>query len=226
MASKLDRLAHWALHDFPDRKLFVLQAWTEVTEAYQDPFGPTSLFYEGRAAMVTITKAGSYDALETDEKILSRLAQLAVCAGVPFVSLESDHVVLGVSRDVAHVTQEETDFVNFLDNVPQQDLQFCTDYAEYFPELAEEEAVPSDVTIEEAIGGIDNQVLRRNDLHFERRLFFYPWNNVQFEDEEASLEWCGSPLRECVPCDVALAGAYKLDAQNGSSFINFGCCFR
>ena len=104
------------------------------------------------------------------------------------------------------LTQEQKDFVDFLNNAPTQDLQFCADYTQYFPPLSVGEAIPSDVTFEEAIGPIDNQVLRRNDAEFAKRLFFYPWDNVMFEDEEAAMEWCGSPLRECIPCNVAQTG--------------------
>ena len=49
---------------------------------------------------------------------------------------------------------------------------------------------------------------------FMDRLFAYPYDNVMFPDEEASYDWCGSPLRECIPCSVSVSGKTVLHISN------------
>ena len=188
----------------------MIRAWDEPSESQPDgAFGDASLHYEGRAAILSVTQPITDPddiALETDAQLLARVGQLAVCADIPYVSVTSEHVTVGVTNDTGYWSHGQQEFMDFFSRVPQQNLQFCKDYEQFFPRLSLGESVPANASIDDVTGGIDNMIVRRNDDAFMSRLFFYPFDNVVFEDEEATEDWCGSPTRECTPCDVALTG--------------------
>ena len=187
-------------------KLHVLEAWNEPNSQYPDgKYGEESLYYEGRAVKVSLTTdptGKSPKGSLTSQAFLPRLSQLAVCAGFPYVELHNEYLELGVDPDLQYSSQDQQNFVEFFKNAPPQNLDLCNAYSEYFPELSLGESMPNDKTAEEALGGIDNKILRHNEGDFLNRLFYYPFDNVDFQCEEVSDDWCGSPTRDCKECDV------------------------
>lgn len=81
----------------------MLEAWDEPTSEYPDgQHGNNSLFYEGRAAHITLTNIalssnGSVEPSSDISSRLQRLAQLADCAGIPYINIQHDQKVLEIA---------------------------------------------------------------------------------------------------------------------------------
>ena len=81
-------------------KLIVHEAWDEPTSLNPNgEHGNTSLHYEGRAAVVSVSTNVTI-AAENDPELSPRLQSLAVCAGFPYVSSEDE-------RHLVHVAVKE-----------------------------------------------------------------------------------------------------------------------
>ena len=85
-------------------------SWDEPTSQYAGgQYGGTSVFNEGRASLLTITKPISEGSTlenvetETDMNVLSRLGELAVCSNFQRVELDESNHELGIC--VAKTTQ-------------------------------------------------------------------------------------------------------------------------
>ena len=145
----------------------MLEAWNEPNSQYPDgKYGEESLYYEGRAVKVSLMEDPTVKTLGNIPKasFLSRLSQLAVCAGFPYVELHEDYVELGVDPDVPYTPEDQKHFIEFFHNAPPQNMELCNAYSEYFPELSLGESMPEDITAEEALGGIDNRYIC--NVHF------------------------------------------------------------
>ena len=82
-------------------KLLVREAWDEPTSEFPEGrHGNRSVFYEGRAALLTLTMPNpdtsslSNIVTETDDNILTRFSELAVCSNFKQVTREEGNNVL------------------------------------------------------------------------------------------------------------------------------------
>ncbi|KAK3094069.1 hypothetical protein FSP39_023763 [Pinctada imbricata] len=86
MATAITKLAKFIQAEWANRRLVVLDAWTEPTSLYPEgKYGHSTLHNEGRAASVGISKPLFYFPpnveIETDREILHRLKDLFRCSG-------------------------------------------------------------------------------------------------------------------------------------------------
>lgn len=66
------------------------------------------------------------------------------------------------------------------------DINFCRENAQYFPALADGEINPPGRSPQDVVGPIDRKILRNTDREFVEKLMYYPYDNVDFQDEEVN----------------------------------------
>lgn len=130
---------------------------------------------------------------------------MAVCTGLKYVAYKQgveSYIEVGVEGDTPYTSGEQEEFLKFFNTAPPQTTEFCDQYPDFFPRLSPGESIPNDVLANEVLGGIDNVLLRNNDGAFMNKLFYYSFDNVDFQCEEVGNEWCGSEARECSDCQT------------------------
>ncbi|KAL4222201.1 hypothetical protein ACF0H5_018238 [Mactra antiquata] len=219
LATSITRLAKFVEAEWPDRKVFVQKALDEPTSDHLNGFyGNMSVFNEGRAAVVGITKPRlswtDTPILEDNDYIIQRLGELAVCSNFKRVEIENPTVsmcvekkyqsnvkkrsLLSRTRRSGHV--EHTMVQEMLENLGAA-VREETDHGEA-PTVNIHESYPAGTTMDTACGASTGKI-SQDDVERFRRLVEYPLNDVKFAEEGSPDEWCGVETRQCKNCNLA-----------------------
>ncbi|XP_052773072.1 uncharacterized protein LOC128211950 [Mya arenaria] len=216
LAATLTHLAKFVKAEWPDRKLYVKEAFDEPTSDFPDGrHGNESVFYEGRGIEVAITKPNAFDpvALETDENILQRLSELSVCSNFAYVKQRDGGVgacvdprvkmerskrsLVSRTRRSGHV--EHTMVEDLLTRLGAAVRSGPPTNMSLVSPLGVGERYPAGETMDVACGAATGPVTQDDTPRF-RRLVEYPLNdtNLEFEPEGLSSKWCGVETRRCL----------------------------
>lgn len=215
MAATTTRLAKFIKSEWPNRNLILKEGWSEPTSQYPDgKYGNTSLYYEGRAAKVGVSKpTTSLDnstMMEEIPEIIHRLLELTSCAGFTFYEkmLGAQQNIINTcmkkpaarrrrkkreaSREELH-DAEKQQFVAKLTNLaikvtPTPQTHFDT-HSTY----------PKDVAVVDILGPVDEPFSVDNNAQM-KRMMQYPLNDVDFDPEGPTDASCGTDTRRCKDC--------------------------
>ncbi|XP_060568332.1 uncharacterized protein LOC132726934 [Ruditapes philippinarum] len=222
LATSVTRLAKFVEAEWPERKLIVKEAWDEPTSDFPDgKYGSTSVFSEGRAAKVAISKPVSkkvngFPSVETDESILQRLSELAVCSKFAHVKTEKSSISMCVKKQIQSAVKKRSilsrtrrsghvehsmvkDMLENLGNIMRNTSGVDIGKA---PTLSLGKSYPSGKSMKDACGAFIGKVSQDNEPRF-KRLIEYPLSDVEFEPEGSPDSWCGVETRQCQDCSVA-----------------------
>ncbi|XP_048259496.1 uncharacterized protein LOC124148471 [Haliotis rufescens] len=196
LARAITKLSQMVKIEWSNATLIVLAAWDEPSPAFPDGHhGNSSLHYEGRAAVVTVT------GMPAANTTIDRLGSLCVCSGFDYVSINRDLAVAHVAMKRDGVTNTNTEKAMFedliADDVNDSRFQNCVREA---PTLNVGDTVPSGEGVDEVCGPPQG-VLSRVNYEDMERLYHYDRSDVVFRPEGNSTNVCGFSTRRCrTPC--------------------------
>ncbi|KAH3802556.1 uncharacterized protein LOC127837090 [Dreissena polymorpha] len=213
LAASVSRLAKFIEAEWPDRKLVIQEAFDEDTSDFPNGRHENeSVFYEGRGAEMSITKANAFSpaALETDDYVQRRLSELAVCANFAYVAKEDAKVsacverklksdrrrrsLLSRTRRSGHV--EHTMVKELLEKLGDAVLKSPSVNLTSVLPLPVGGQYPQGSAMDVACGAFTGSVSQDHTERF-RRLIEYPLSDVDFEPEGDTGAWCGVETRRC-----------------------------
>ncbi|KAK3093306.1 hypothetical protein FSP39_013914 [Pinctada imbricata] len=228
MATAITKLAKFVQAEWIDRKLVILDAWTEPTSQHPNgKFGNASLYNEGRAARIGISKPLTSNTpnveVETDATIFNRFKELLHCSGFPMAVVDTPESVYEVCvaeeeesqsydrkkkrrrRKRAIITNNfavSDDWFEEKGHLTDRliDLPGAIRYPSTIPNhLGTDPSFPKDTTAILMCGESDEDFKRENKYSM-KKLFQFPFDNVEFEAEGPSDSWCGTETRQCKQC--------------------------
>lgn len=221
LATSVTRLAKLVKAEWPERKVLVKEAWDEPTSVWPNGrHGNMSVFYEGRAAEIAITKPMTLESqgipdLETDSFVLKRLGELAVCSDFAYVKLQEPEVRMCVQKKIRSGVRKRS-LLSRTRRSGHVEHSMVRDMLEKLgdavrnsnkgtaPSLTLQNAYPPGKTMEQACGPFTGVVSQDDGPRF-KRLVEYPLTDVDFETEGARDSWCGVETRQCKDCTVPSA---------------------
>ncbi|XP_014775101.2 uncharacterized protein LOC106872581 [Octopus bimaculoides] len=216
LALQLSKLVLMSRLTWPNRKLIVLKSWTEAPPA-NPPQLPNnkkdSLFYgEARAIQIGISKPIDANnpnkglSLDKSPTTLDVLGKLALCADFQYVRQVKTDAYLELAvcmeeppekSDSSSETEEEiSDKKMFMTsmNATSSDISMCDDLLNKPFRVGF--TFPENMTADEVCGPVDVANDRTNTKDYSS-LYVYPFNDIEFESEGPSKNWCGNTLRCC-----------------------------
>ncbi|XP_029651547.1 LOW QUALITY PROTEIN: uncharacterized protein LOC115224777 [Octopus sinensis] len=217
LALRLSKLVLMSRLTWPNRKLIVLKSWTEAPPANPAQLPKNkkdSLFFEeARAIQIGISKPIDANpnpnkglTLDKSPTTLDALGKLALCADFQYVRQVKTDAYLelavcmkeapGKSDSSSETEEEISDKKMFMTsmNATSSDIRMCDDLLNKpFPVGS---TFPENMTADEVCGPVDVAIDRTNTKDYSS-LYVYPFNDVKFESEGQSKNWCGSTLRRC-----------------------------
>ncbi|XP_046553264.1 uncharacterized protein LOC124262764 [Haliotis rubra] len=200
LARAITKLSHMVKIEWTKATLIVLAAWDEPSPAFPEGHhGNSSLHYEGRAAVVTVTGVPATNTV--DNTTFDRLGSLCVCSGFDYVSINRDLAVVHVAmkeNGVMNMSTERAMFEELIaDDGDDDRFQRCALEA---PTLNVGDTVPSGESVDEACGPPQGALSRLNSEDMQR-LYHYDRNDAVFRPEGSSSSVCGFSTRRCrTPC--------------------------
>ncbi|XP_046559439.1 uncharacterized protein LOC124268503 [Haliotis rubra] len=200
LARAITKLSHLVKTEWANATLVVLAAWDEPSPAFPDGHhGNSSLHYEGRAAVVTLS--GVPAANTVDNTIFDRLGSQCVCSGFDYVSINRELAVVHVAIKKDGVMTMSTERAMFeeliADDGDDDRFQRCAKEA---PTLNVGDTIPSGEGVDEACGPPQGVLSRLNSEDMQR-LYHYDKSDVVFRPEGTSSSVCGFSTRRCrTPC--------------------------
>ncbi|XP_061177744.1 uncharacterized protein LOC133186527 [Saccostrea echinata] len=206
LATSLATLVEFIRVEFPTRKLIVEESFQEVSSRYPlGKYGESSLFYEGRAAVLSISQPIKPDVVkESDVNILQKVSQQAVCSGFEYVNFlnSTGKVEVAVTHDDSprNLNQEE-EKESFDESIGVKALQINPQScATNRPStLGIGQTYPSQTSERRVCGDPFSRVSRFYNTNYDR-LYQYTFDDIKFDPEDPTSMWCGSPLRPCSNC--------------------------
>ncbi|XP_062573122.1 uncharacterized protein LOC134235056 isoform X2 [Saccostrea cucullata] len=206
MATALATLVELIRVEFPTRKLIVEEGFQEISSRYPlGKHGESSLFYEGRGAVLSISQPIKTDVLkESDVNILQKLSQLAVCSGFEYVNFinSTNEVEVAVTHGDYHRNENQEDGKESFDEIISvKALQISpSSCATIRPStLGIGQTYPSQTSERIVCGNSFSRVSRFYNTIYDR-LYQYTFDDIKFAPEDPASMWCGSPLRPCSNC--------------------------
>ncbi|KAK7493718.1 hypothetical protein BaRGS_00015047 [Batillaria attramentaria] len=207
MAAALSELADFVTVEWPEKQLLILEALDNkgVHEA-------GSLYKLGRAVTVGLTAhsdspVSSPTPLDLDFLALTRLGQLAVCAGMDAVQQVANESKLqlavredGWSLEDRDLEERRTMFWEGMDNM---DVSSLSPLCASAPHMTVGSQWPQQASGPEEVCGPVERPLYRGDRNHMKTLVQWNLTSVTFDPEGQSTKWCGTPARQCQDtCDA------------------------
>lgn len=220
LAASVTRLAKFVEAEWPDRKLFVREAWDEPTSEYpRGRHGNNSVFHEGRGAEVSITKPLTpgtvVPSVDDNAYIMHRLRELAVCSNVKYVKADDTTVSMCVQKQIKSSVKKrsllsrtrrsghvEHSMVKEMLEKLGKEVQSSLGDLGTAPTVSLGDSFPGGKTMEQACGAYTGKV-SQDDVQRFRRLVEYPLGDVEFTAEGQTDSWCGVETRQCQDCSSA-----------------------
>ncbi|XP_071181101.1 uncharacterized protein [Mytilus edulis] len=211
LASKTSLLGKYVTSEWPNRKLIVHEAWDEPTSVHpHGEHGNNSLHYEGRAAIVSVSKNinKTTPLIDQDPNLTERLHELAVCSGFPYVSNEDDRKLVHVAvkdEEVTHTKRRKPEPVNSKDQLAFENALKKIETmmsADRCPDITVNptDHWPPQYTNEvDACGQTSYKISRENEDAM-KTLYEYSDVDVQFVQEGKEGHSCGLG-RGCISCE-------------------------
>ncbi|XP_041378411.1 uncharacterized protein LOC121390613 [Gigantopelta aegis] len=196
MATPLSKLGKLVQSEWQGEHLKVVEAWKEHPDGQDNP---SSLHYEGRAAVVNVDISG--------DDVIKRLAELAVCSGFDYVRIleTTDQVEVAVKGPGDPEMVDEEDILSkqmFDEAMNTADANdSSTECLEIEQLLNVGDTYPSGQWSENDVCGPLERPLYRADQNDMKRLYYYAFNDVEFTNEKGGT-WCGVETRLCISCDA------------------------
>ncbi|XP_046571235.1 uncharacterized protein LOC124279450 isoform X1 [Haliotis rubra] len=200
LARAITKLSQLVKTEWTNATLIVLAAWDEPSPAFPGGHhGNSSLHYEGRAAVVTVT--GVSAANTVDNTTFDRIGSLCVCSGFDYVGINREFAVIHVAMKKDGVMNMSTERAMFEDLIADEgnDARFqrCAKEA---PILNVGDTIPSGEGVDEACGPPQGALSRLNSEDMQK-LYHYDRSDVVFRPEGSPSSVCGFSTRRCrTPC--------------------------
>ncbi|KAK7087589.1 uncharacterized protein [Littorina saxatilis] len=206
LATAISHLAELVQTEWPQKQLLIVEAWDEPTS--QKPSGAhlsTSLYKLGRAATIALTTR-SPGLPSLGQWSLERLGQLAVCAGLEQVKLDTGNSRLSIAvkedgaRDVMPGDVEGDESKDFWDAVKNMDVINLHPQCISAPHMTTGSRWP-DVTgsPDSLIGPIEKELGRSSRKDMATLVQFnLDDGSLTFGPEGQQDNWCGTASRQCI----------------------------